>query len=56
MVTRTRQVIFVIIVAFIIYAIYTNPARSAVAVRDIWNIIVSAFRSIFSFFSHLING
>jgi hypothetical protein len=56
MVTRTRQVIFVIIVAFIIYAIYTSPARSAEAVHAIWNVLVSAFRSIFSFFSHLING
>jgi hypothetical protein len=55
-VTRTRQVILAIIVIFILYAIYTNPARSADAARAIWNVIVSAFNSIFSFFSHLING
>jgi hypothetical protein len=55
-VTRTRQVILAIIVIFILYAIYTNPARSAEAARAIWNVIVSAFESIFSFFRHLING
>lgn len=56
MVTRTRQVILIIIILFIAYAIYTNPARSAEAARAIWNVIVSAFNSLLSFFSHLING
>jgi hypothetical protein len=55
-VTRTRQVILAIVVIFILYAIYTNPAASANAARAIWNVIVSAFQSIFSFFNHLING
>ena len=54
--TRARQVILAIIVIFILYAIYTNPAASANAARAIWNVIVSAINSIFSFFRHLING
>jgi hypothetical protein len=54
--TRTRQVIGIIILIFILYAIYTNPAASANAARAIWNVIVSAINSIFSFFRHLING
>ena len=54
--TRTRQVLFVILVLFIVYAIYTNPAKSADAVRAIWNFLVSAFNAVLSFFSHLING
>jgi hypothetical protein len=56
MVTRTRQVILIIIVIFILYAIYTNPGRSADAARAIWNVIVSALDSIFTFFRRLING
>jgi hypothetical protein len=56
MVTRARQVILVIVVIFILYAIYTNPTRSADAARAIWNVIVSAIDSIFSFFRRLING
>jgi hypothetical protein len=55
-VTRTRQVLFVIVVLFIVYAIYTNPAKSAAAVHAIWNFLVSAFNAVLSFFNHLING
>jgi hypothetical protein len=54
-VTRTRQVLLAIVVLFILYAIYTNPAKSADAVAAIWAVIVSAFNAIFSFFNHLIN-
>lgn len=54
--TRTRQVILIIVILFIAYAIYTNPARSAEVARAIWDVIVSAFNAILSFFSHLING
>ena len=52
--TRTRQVILVIVLAFIIYAIYTNPARSADAVHAIWAVIVNAFNAVIRFFNALI--
>jgi hypothetical protein len=55
-VTRTRQVILAIVVIFILYAIITNPTASANVAREIWNLIVTALRSIFSFFNHLIRG
>jgi len=56
MMTRTRQVILVIVLIFIAYAIYTSPARSADAVQAIWNVIVNAMNAIFTFFDNLING
>lgn len=54
--TRTRQVILVIVLVFIAYAIYTNPARSADAVHAIWDVIVNAVNAVFKFFDDLIKG
>ncbi|MGZ4626491.1 MAG: hypothetical protein ACXV3S_09440 [Kineosporiaceae bacterium] len=54
--TRTRQVILIIIVAFLIYAVYTNPSGVANVVTEIWNVIVSFFRSVVIFFNDLITG
>jgi hypothetical protein len=54
--TRTRQVILVIVLLFIAYAIYRYPSRSADAVQAIWNFIVSAFNAVFTFFNDLISG
>jgi hypothetical protein len=56
MVTRGRQVILVIVLLFIAYAIYTSPARSADAVHAIWNVVVNAVNAIFKFFDSLIKG
>jgi ABC-type uncharacterized transport system permease subunit len=56
MVTKARQVILVIVLIFIAYAIYTSPARSADAVHAIWNVIVNAMNAIFKFFDNLIKG
>lgn len=54
--TRRRQVIGIIVIVFILYAIYTSPAKSADAVHAIWSFIVKAMTSVFAFFNHLING
>jgi hypothetical protein len=54
--TRTRQVILVIVLIFVAYAIYTSPSRSADAVHAIWNVIVNAMNAIFKFFDDLIQG
>jgi hypothetical protein len=56
MVTRTRQVILVIVLIFVAYAIYTSPSRSADAVRAIWNVATNAIDAIFRFFDDLIKG
>ena len=56
MVTRTRQVILVIVLIFIAYAIYTSPSRSADAVHAIWSVIMNAVNAIFKFFDDLIKG
>ena len=55
LVTRTRQVLLAIVVLFVLYAIYTNPSKSADAVHAIWAVIVSAFNALFRFFNDLIN-
>ncbi len=54
--SRTRQVILIIIVAFLVYAVIKYPTRSAQVVHDIWDLIVAAFTSIFTFFNQLITG
>ena len=53
--TRTRQVILIVLLLFAAYAIYTSPAASADAVRAVWNVIVSAVEAIFRFFDELIH-
>ncbi len=53
--TRTRQVLLVIVVIFILYAIYTSPSKSADAVHAIWNVLTAAVNAIFRFFDRLLN-
>jgi hypothetical protein len=53
-VTRTRQVILIIVLLFVAYAVYTSPAKSADAVHAAWNVVVNAVNAIFAFFNALI--
>ena len=52
--TRTRQIILFLVLIFVIYAIYTSPAKSADAVHAAWNVLVNAVNAIFRFFDALI--
>jgi len=53
-VTRTRQIILIIVLLFVAYAVYTSPAKSADAVHAIWNVLVNAVNALFRFFNALI--
>jgi Na+/proline symporter len=52
--TRTRRIIFIIILAFVIYSVYTNPNLSASYVRTAFLFIASTVQSIFAFFGALL--
>ena len=52
--TRTRRIILIIILAFIIYAVYTDPNLAASYVKDAFEIIAQAVRAVFQFFSSLL--
>jgi hypothetical protein len=53
-VTRTRQIVLILVLLFVAYAVYTSPAKSADAVHAAWNVIVNAVNAIFAFFHELI--
>jgi hypothetical protein len=54
-VTRTRQVILIIVLLFVAYAVYNSPAKSADAVHALWNVLVNAVNALFRFFDELIH-
>jgi len=53
-VTRTRQIILILVLLFVAYAVYTSPSKSADAVHVIWNVLVNAVNALFRFFNALI--
>jgi len=53
-VTRTRQIILILLLLFAAYAVYTSPGKSADAVHAAWNVLVNAVNAIFRFFDALI--
>ncbi len=52
--TRTRQILLVILLLFVAYAVYTSPGKSADAVHAVWNVVTNAVEAIFRFFDALI--
>jgi hypothetical protein len=55
-VSNTRKIILTIVVAFIVYAVFTAPGQSANAVDSIWDLIKEGFDSITAFFDALLNS
>jgi hypothetical protein len=55
-VSNTRKVILTIVVAFLVYAVFTAPGQSANAVDNIWGVIKEGFNSITAFFDALLNS
>ena len=53
--TRTRQIILILVLIFVAYAVYTSPNRSADAVHAAWNVLTNAVQAIFRFFNALLN-
>ena len=54
--SNTRKVVLTIVVAFIVYAIFTAPGQSANAVDSLWELIKDGFSSITAFFDALLNS
>ena len=53
--SRTRQIIVLIVVAFLIYAVITSPNQSAGVVGNAWDAIKHGVHQIGIFFSSLIH-
>jgi len=54
-VSRTRQIIVLILVAFAIYAVVNSPQQSADVVGSAWDSIKSGLSSIGDFFNALLS-
>jgi hypothetical protein len=54
-VTRTRQIILILVLIFVAYAVYTSPNRSADAVHAAWQVLTNAVSAIFRFFDALLS-
>lgn len=53
---KVRKVVIWLVVAFIAYAIFTSPHRSADIVHNIWSIISNGVGQIGQFFNTILNG
>ncbi len=54
--SNTRKIILTIVVAFIVYAVFTAPGQSANTVDNGWDLIKDGFDSITPFFDQLLNS
>jgi len=52
---KPRSIIITILVIFALYSIITSPANSAVYVKDVFQFLADAVRSVFTFFDRLLN-
>jgi hypothetical protein len=53
--TRTRRIILLILLAFVLYAVVTSPNQAAGFVQTVFEWLASAIRSIFAFFNALLH-
>lgn len=53
---KVRKVAIWVVVAFIAYAIFTSPDKSADIVHNIWSIITNGVGQIGKFFDTILNG
>ena len=54
--SNTRKAIMVLVVAFIVYAVFTAPGQSANTVDRGWETLKDGFDSITTFFDALLNN
>ena len=53
--TRTRRIILLIVLAFVIYAVVTSPNQAAGYVQTVFQWLAGAIRSVFTFFNALLH-
>ncbi|MFN0281525.1 MAG: hypothetical protein ACKVZ6_06095 [Kineosporiaceae bacterium] len=56
MTTRTKNILGLILVIFVLYAIIVSPQQAADFVRTAFQAIADGVRAIFDFFDAVING
>jgi len=54
-VSNTRKVILIIVIAFIVYAVFTQPGQSANTVDSAWGIIKQGADAVTTFFDALLS-
>ena len=52
--TRTRRIVLLILLAFVIYSVLTDPNTSAGYVRDAFVLLAAGVQKIFQFFTALL--
>jgi hypothetical protein len=55
-ISRIKQVAYLLIAAFLIYAIFKSPDQAASIVRSAWNGIVDGIHAIGRFFNALLDN
>jgi hypothetical protein len=55
-ISRIKQVAYLLIAAFLIYAIFKSPDQAASIVRTAWNGLVDGIHAIGRFFNALLNN
>ncbi|WP_265522185.1 hypothetical protein [Oerskovia flava] len=51
---KAKTILMWLLIGFLLYAIITSPDRAADILQGVWDVIISAFRSIGQFFTNLI--
>ncbi|WP_169787750.1 hypothetical protein [Luteipulveratus mongoliensis] len=54
--TKIKQLVPWVVLAFLVYAVVTSPDKSADMVRNIWDIITDGVRNVGQFFDNILNG
>ena len=50
---RVRRVLLWLVIAFLVYVVYTDPRHAADIVREGWDIVWTAVNRLISFFNRL---
>jgi len=53
---RAKKILWWLVLAFAVYAIFKSPDQAAQIVRTVWDIVVTAFNAIITFFNRLLTG
>lgn len=53
---RTKKVLTIILVAFAVYAVYSDPQQAADSVRAVFDALMTGLGSVADFFDQLLSG
>ena len=52
---KAKKILLILVLAFFVYAMFTNPTKAADIVHNIWGLLVDGFNAILRFFNSLLN-